>query len=207
MVPGSTLMYGSSLMLVTRMLRDSRIAARDAAAMPFPNEETTPPVTKTYLAIYLSRGEIRKFTGFFFLSLKIAPARRSRACDFTASSIHVHPLGLDPVVGAMHHADVFPHRPRNHLAVQRHVVDLGVVLGKRLRDELLALCGIGLDVLPVDQPVELLFALPPPVPVALALAVGAVQHRPEDGVGGGDGAAPAQQVGAGVAFRHARAEN
>src|SRR5260370_40727600 len=55
MVPGSTLMYGSSLMLVTRMLRDSRIAAREAAAMPFPREETTPPVTKTYLVIYLAR--------------------------------------------------------------------------------------------------------------------------------------------------------
>src|SRR5688500_9592354 len=51
MVPGSTLMYGSSLMLVTRMLRDSRIAAREAAAMPFPREETTPTVTKTYLVI------------------------------------------------------------------------------------------------------------------------------------------------------------
>src|SRR4051794_16923521 len=42
-------------MLVTRILRDSRIAARDAAAMPFPSEETTPPVTKTYLVIYLAR--------------------------------------------------------------------------------------------------------------------------------------------------------
>src|SRR5204862_5906015 len=51
-------------MLVTRMLRDSRIAAREAAAMPFPNEETTPPLTKTYLAIYPTRGEIGKFTGF-----------------------------------------------------------------------------------------------------------------------------------------------
>src|SRR5580765_7854418 len=58
MVPGSTLMYGSSLMLVTRMLRDSRIAARDAAAMPFPSEETTPPVTKTNLVMYFSS---RKF--------------------------------------------------------------------------------------------------------------------------------------------------
>src|SRR5688572_26511243 len=48
-------MYGSSLMLVTRIPRDSRIAARDAAAMPLPREETTPPVTKTYLVIYLAR--------------------------------------------------------------------------------------------------------------------------------------------------------
>src|SRR5688500_474540 len=63
MVPGSTLMYGSSLMLVTRMPRDSRIAAREAAAMPFPNEETTPPVTKTYLVIYLARVGIEESTG------------------------------------------------------------------------------------------------------------------------------------------------
>src|ERR1700693_306700 len=50
-VPGSTLMYGSSLRLVTRMPREARIAARDAAAMPFPREETTPPVTKTNLVM------------------------------------------------------------------------------------------------------------------------------------------------------------
>src|SRR5215470_756703 len=56
-------MYGSSLMLVTRMPRDSRIAAREAAAMPFPNEETTPPVTKTYFAIYLGRVGMEEFTG------------------------------------------------------------------------------------------------------------------------------------------------
>src|SRR3990172_9528188 len=63
MVPGSTLMYGSSLMLVTRMPRDSRIAARDAAAMPFPREETTPPVTKTYLLITLAHGGMEESTG------------------------------------------------------------------------------------------------------------------------------------------------
>src|SRR5262245_13007187 len=62
-VPGSTLMYGSSLMLVTRIPRDSRIAAREAAAMPFPREETTPPVTKTYLVIYLGRVGMEEFTG------------------------------------------------------------------------------------------------------------------------------------------------
>src|SRR5205823_14939044 len=51
MVPGSTLMYGSSLSIVTLRPRDSRIAAREAAAIPLPREETTPPVTKTYLVI------------------------------------------------------------------------------------------------------------------------------------------------------------
>src|SRR5258708_9961570 len=44
-------MYGSSFTRETLILRDSRIAAREAAAIPFPSEETTPPVTKTYLVM------------------------------------------------------------------------------------------------------------------------------------------------------------
>src|SRR5678815_2355080 len=51
-------MYGSSLRLVTRTPREARIAASDAAAMPFPNEETTPPVTNTNLVM---DGQFRKF--------------------------------------------------------------------------------------------------------------------------------------------------
>ena len=47
MVPGSTLMYGSSLTIATLRPRASRMAPREAAAMPLPNEDTTPPVTKT----------------------------------------------------------------------------------------------------------------------------------------------------------------
>ncbi len=47
MVPGSTLMYGSSLTIATLRPRASRMAPSEAAAMPFPNEETTPPVTNT----------------------------------------------------------------------------------------------------------------------------------------------------------------
>src|SRR6478752_804722 len=46
MVPGSTLMYGSSFIIVTRRPRASRIAASDAAVIPLPSEDTTPPVTK-----------------------------------------------------------------------------------------------------------------------------------------------------------------
>ena len=37
--------------MVTLMPRDSRIAPKLAAAIPFPREETTPPVTNTYLVI------------------------------------------------------------------------------------------------------------------------------------------------------------
>ena len=46
MVPGSTLMYGSSFTMLTLSPRDSRMAPREAAAMPLPSEETTPPVTQ-----------------------------------------------------------------------------------------------------------------------------------------------------------------
>lgn len=44
-------MYGSSLIIVTDRPRDSRMAAKEAAAMPLPREETTPPVTNTYLVM------------------------------------------------------------------------------------------------------------------------------------------------------------
>ena len=37
--------------MVTFKLRDSRIAPRLAAEIPFPSEETTPPVMKTYFVI------------------------------------------------------------------------------------------------------------------------------------------------------------
>ena len=40
------MMYGSSLTRVTRNPLASRIAASDAEAMPFPSEDTTPPVMK-----------------------------------------------------------------------------------------------------------------------------------------------------------------
>src|SRR2546423_14474637 len=145
-------------MLVTRMLRDSRIAARDAAAMPFPNEETTPPLTKTYLAIYPSRGEMGKSTGIF----SVAP-------------LDSDPVGLDPVVGAMHDLHVLAHRPRDHLPVQRHVVDLGVVLGDGGGDLECALRRIRFDARRVDQRVELRVDVVAVVVVARALAVGAVQ--------------------------------
>ena len=51
MVPGSTLMYGSSFTIAILRPRASRMAPSEAAAMPFPNEETTPPVTNTNLVM------------------------------------------------------------------------------------------------------------------------------------------------------------
>src|SRR5262245_65934035 len=48
-VPGSTLRYGSNFCICT--LRPRAVSSRpsDAAVIPFPSDETTPPVTKTYL--------------------------------------------------------------------------------------------------------------------------------------------------------------
>src|SRR4051812_38797303 len=75
MVPGSTLMYGSSLTIETLIFRDSRIAARDAAAIPLPREETTPPVTNTYLV--MERPQCWKFL-FYSMGAIFRIVRRER---------------------------------------------------------------------------------------------------------------------------------
>ncbi len=46
MVPGSTLMYGSSFCIVTRRPRDLSSRPSELAVMPLPRDEATPPVTK-----------------------------------------------------------------------------------------------------------------------------------------------------------------
>src|SRR5438874_13580866 len=51
MVPGSTFRYGSNFCRVTRRPRLSSRQPMDAAAIPLPSDETTPPVTKMYLAM------------------------------------------------------------------------------------------------------------------------------------------------------------
>src|SRR6478609_2790743 len=60
MVPGSTLRYGSSLIRVTLRPRDSRIAAKEAEAIPLPREDTTPPVTKTNLVMSGRKSRFRE---------------------------------------------------------------------------------------------------------------------------------------------------
>ena len=42
---------GQALSMVTFKPRASRIAASDAAAIPLPRDDTTPPVTKIYLVV------------------------------------------------------------------------------------------------------------------------------------------------------------
>ncbi len=50
MVPGSTLMYGSSLRMETERPRLLSNRPMLAAVMPLPSDDVTPPVTKTYFA-------------------------------------------------------------------------------------------------------------------------------------------------------------
>src|SRR5882724_8358424 len=56
-VPGSTFRYGSNFWSWTRRPRAFSSRPSDAATMPFPSAETTPPVTKTYFGA-------RALTGF-----------------------------------------------------------------------------------------------------------------------------------------------
>jgi hypothetical protein len=48
MVPGSTLMYGSSFRMQTEMPRALSSRPIDATVIPLPTDETTPPETKMY---------------------------------------------------------------------------------------------------------------------------------------------------------------
>src|SRR5436853_214647 len=56
-VPGSTLRYGSNFWSWTRSPRALSSGPSEAATIPFPRAETTPPVTKTYFGA-------RALTGF-----------------------------------------------------------------------------------------------------------------------------------------------
>src|SRR4051812_42309577 len=56
-VPGSTFRYGSNFCSRTRRPRAFRRRPSEAATIPFPSAETTPPVTKTYFGA-------RALTGF-----------------------------------------------------------------------------------------------------------------------------------------------
>src|SRR6476620_10855228 len=56
-VPGSTLRYGSNFWSWTRRPRALSRRPSEAATIPFPRAETTPPVTKTYFGA-------RALTGF-----------------------------------------------------------------------------------------------------------------------------------------------
>src|SRR5437868_14928218 len=67
MVPGSTLMYGSSFISDTLRPRASRRQPIEEAAKPFPRLETTPPVTKMYLVIAIPSNSFQYWLIFWTL--------------------------------------------------------------------------------------------------------------------------------------------
>src|SRR3990170_5129022 len=58
-VPGSTFRYGSNFWALTERPRDFSRRPSDAATIPLPSAETTPPVTNTYLATGSNRSRLR----------------------------------------------------------------------------------------------------------------------------------------------------
>src|SRR5580693_9119212 len=76
MVPGSTFRYGSNFCSVTLRPRLSSKHPMLAAAIPFPSEETTPPVTKMYLAILVGHHEFFKQSRYPFPILRRIHAER-----------------------------------------------------------------------------------------------------------------------------------
>src|SRR5581483_12243270 len=84
-VPGSTFRYGSNFCSWTRSPRAFSRRPSDAATIPLPSAETTPPVTKTYLgarALTGSQGSKRpglRGSGFGArLDEVVQPAQRDR---------------------------------------------------------------------------------------------------------------------------------
>src|SRR6266545_7085947 len=96
MVPGSTLMYGSSLRMLTRRPRALRIRPMLAAVMPLPRLLATPPVTKTYFD--MGQGS----SGVFLMLSESAGGRESRAATSAgrlgwAWNLTYYELGLSAV--------------------------------------------------------------------------------------------------------------
>ena len=74
-------------------------------------------------------------------SFRIASVRLALA---VTRSLHRDPLIFNDVICAVNDINVAARGPRNHLAVQRQMVDFFIVRDERLFDERFAFFGIGL---------------------------------------------------------------
>src|SRR5215210_8877470 len=82
MVPGSTLIYGSNFCIVTLSPRSTRRRPKEAAAMPFPSEDTTPPVTKMY---FVELGLVVIRPALDMRASELPPAEDPRWCQSQAA--------------------------------------------------------------------------------------------------------------------------
>src|SRR5260370_6988585 len=105
-VHGSTVRYGSNVCSVRRSPRLSSRHPMDAAAMPLPRDETTPPVTNMYLAIgipsvFISTKTVQKVQPLFRDPAAYPrPATRTR---FQLRGYDIH-FREPPIVPAPPHA-------------------------------------------------------------------------------------------------------
>src|SRR3954469_19936339 len=164
-------MYGSSLMTGTLRPRDSRIAGREAEAMPLPREDTTPPVTKTNLV----------------MSLGIVPGRATggtHECRGGKARLYAGAPQRDPVLiiagGALP-----PHPRAAHAAPREKTMNKKLMRAVPAHPGMLfalvlAGCDGGGDS-PVPPP-------PPPAPEAAYVVAGVTQAP--DAQGGGQASVP-----------------
>src|SRR6266511_1309367 len=95
MVPGSTLIYGSSFCTATLRPRSLRSNPVAAAVTPFPTEETTPPVKNIYFVV------------ISYLAIKIRAERsdrreRSRSGFCNCASTALHSAHIVPIFSRGH---------------------------------------------------------------------------------------------------------
>src|SRR5579862_6342141 len=93
-VPGSTLRYGSNFWSWTRSPRALSRRPSEAATIPFPRAETTPPVTKTYFGA-------RALTGFQGSRRSGRGLARAHRGDELLAAEHPLELGLPLLVAEL----------------------------------------------------------------------------------------------------------
>ena len=92
--PGSTLRYGSNFCAWIRSPRAFSRRPSEAATMPFPSAETTPPVTKTYLVGLLAHGRLPRRSSARSTGSRLdhAPSERRSPDDVRAARPAITPM-------------------------------------------------------------------------------------------------------------------
>src|SRR5690348_16012422 len=140
-VPGSTLRYGSNFCSCTRRPRALSRRPSDAATIPFPSAETTPPVTKTYFGARAltgfqgsSAGGRRPLLVLILRSVRAAVPVLQHLLDerhHTQPELHDLACHHAHTLGAVEDGEVVDSAER----LRRCANELGRLLGKRLGDD------------------------------------------------------------------------
>lgn len=80
-------MYGSSLITDTLKFLDSRIDPKDAATIPFPRDDTTPPVINMYFVTLIKK--VIQDGNIFYQILVNSTIYEKKINNFQKKNIHV----------------------------------------------------------------------------------------------------------------------